>query len=305
MFSSSPEGPSHIGVPVMNVEKVVDCRNHHGEGVIWNPLDSRLWWTDIEGRRLWCLDPVTGRFESISVPRRITCFAPRARGGFIAAFDDGFAFFDPVSCERRMIAPFEADKPQTRPNDGKTDRQGRFIVGGMDERDFQPTSAVWRFDRSHAPVCLFDGVRIANSICFSPDGLTMYFTDNPDKEIVAFSYDPGTGALGEKRVLSDVGAGPGVPDGSCIDAEGYVWNAVWEGSRVVRIAPDGRIDRVIEVPAWKPTCCAFGGPELDTLYITSSRLNSTPKDLERDPGWGGLYAIKPGVRGVADTLFDG
>lgn len=294
-----------VGMPDMNVECVVDCRNHHGEGVLWNPADSRLWWTDIQGKCLWCLDPVSGRFESFSVPRRIACFAPRATGGFVAAFDDGFGFFDPRSGERRMIAPFEPDRPQTRPNDGRTDRQGRFIVGGMDERDFGPTSGVWRLDRSLAPVRLFDGVRIANSICFSPDGAAMYFTDNPDKDIVAFAYDPETGALGGRRVLSNTGSGPGVPDGSCVDAEGYVWNAVWEGNRVVRIAPDGRLDRVIDVPVWKPTCCAFGGPDLDTLFITSSRLNSTSEEMVRDSGWGGLYAIKPGVRGLPDTPFDG
>ena len=133
----------------------------------------------------------------------------------------------------------------------------------------------------------------------------MFFADTPDREIVAFDYDNATGAISNRRAHGDFSDEPGLPDGSCVDAEGGVWNAEWEGRRVVRIAPDGQIDQVIDVPVWKPTCCAFGGPNLDTLYITTSRLMSSSDVLKKEPHSGGLYAVKPGINGVIDAPFNG
>ena len=289
----------------MKTELVLDCRNEHGEGILWNAADQRIWWTDIHGKALWSYDPATGDAKRWATPAPIGCFAPRHDGTFVAAFVDGFALYDPKSGRRENIAPFEPDLPQTRLNDGRTDRQGRFIAGGMDEKDLSPISSVWRLDPDLKLTKLFDGVRCANSTCFSPDGRTMYFADSPEGEIVAFDYDTDTGNLGQKRSLARIEAGRGVPDGSCVDAEGYIWNAVWEGYRVERFAPDGRIDMTIEVPVEKPTCVAFGGPDLAMLYITTSRLGSSAERLAREPESGGLYAVTPGVRGLVDTAFAG
>jgi L-arabinonolactonase len=289
----------------LKAELVLDCRNEHGEGILWNAADRWVWWTDIHGKALWSYDPATGAAKRYPAPAAIGCFAPRHDGTFIAAFVDGFAFYDPVSGKRDDIAPFEPDLPQTRLNDGRTDRQGRFIAGGMDEKDLRPISSVWRLDPDLTLTRLFGSVRCANSTCFSPDGRTMYFADSPEGEIVAFDYDTETGALGGKRSLARIEAGRGVPDGSCVDSEGYLWNAVWEGYRVERIAPDGRIDLTIDVPVEKPTCVAFGGPDLATLYITTSRLGSSADRLEREPQSGGLYAVVPGVRGLVDAAFAG
>lgn len=133
----------------------------------------------------------------------------------------------------------------------------------------------------------------------------MYFADTPDREIVAFDYSSEGEPLSQRRTLASFADEPGLPDGSCVDAEGGVWNAEWEGRRVVRIAPDGKIDQVIAVPVWKPTCCAFGGANLDTLFITTSRLMSDEKTLANEPQSGGLFAVKPGVRGLEDTPFCG
>ena len=133
----------------------------------------------------------------------------------------------------------------------------------------------------------------------------MFFADTPDREIVAYDYDESNGTISNRRVHASFQKEPGLPDGSCVDAEGGVWNAEWEGRRVVRIAPDGRIDKIVEVPTWKPTCCAFGGPELDTLYITTSRLMSSKDELSQDQHAGGLFAVNPGVKGVPDAPFAG
>jgi L-arabinonolactonase len=248
----------------------------------------------------------TAAFRKVSPRRtRICCFAPRHDGTVLAAFATGFAVFDPTTGRRDEVAAVEADLPQTRLNDGRTDRQGRFIAGGMDEVDLKPISSVWRVDPDLTVTRLFGEVRCANSTCFSPDGKTMYFADSPEREIVAFEYDEQTGGVGARRVVASIPAGQGVPDGSCVDAEGFLWNAVWEGCRIDRYAPDGRLDMSIEVPTAKPTCVAFGGADLDTLFITSSRLGMSEEKLGRQPGAGSLFAVKPGVRGVADAPFSG
>lgn len=289
----------------MKADLVLDCQNEHGEGVLWNALDRRLWWTDIHGKKLWAYDPATRSSESFEAPDRICCFAPRRDGTLVAAFADGFAFFDPKTGRRDDIAAFEPDLPQTRLNDGRTDREGNFIAGGMDEKDFEPISSVWRLDANLKLTRLFGSVRCANSTCFSPDGRTMYFADSPECEIVAFDYTSGVASVGKKRSVAKLPKERGVPDGSCVDAEGFIWNAVWEGYRVERFAPDGRLDRTIEVSVQKPTCVAFGGPDLDTLFITTSRLGSSNAILEREPYSGGLFAVRPGVKGLIDAPFAG
>jgi L-arabinonolactonase len=236
---------------------------------------------------------------------RVCCFAPRAAGGLIVAYSDRVVLFDPETKQETLVTLFEPENPETRLNDGRTDRQGRLVVGGMNEVSGKPDSSVISIDGNLKVQTLIDQISCANSICFSPAGNTMFFADTPDREILAFDYEKGRGTLTNKRLHASFKQEPGLPDGSCVDAEGGVWNAEWEGHRVVRVAPNGTIDRVIDVPVWKPTCCAFGGPNLDTLFITSSRLMSDEATLKKEPSAGGLFAVKPGIRGVVDTPFKG
>ena len=289
----------------MRAELIVDCKNEHGEGVFWNPSDGRIWWTDIQGRALWSFDPVTTQSTSIPMEDRVCCFAPRAAGGLIVAYSDRVVLFDPETKQETLVTLFEPENPETRLNDGRTDRQGRLVVGGMNEVSGKPDSSFISIDGNLKVQTLIDQISCANSICFSPAGNTMFFADTPDREILAFDYEKGRGTLTNKRLHASFKQEPGLPDGSCVDAEGGVWNAEWEGHRVVRVAPNGTIDRVIDVPVWKPTCCAFGGPNLDTLFITSSRLMSDEATLKKEPSAGGLFAVKPGIRGVVDTPFKG
>jgi L-arabinonolactonase len=286
-------------------ELLLDCRNLHGEGILWNPQDGRLWWTDIHGKHLWWYEPDSGRSGSIAMADRVCCFAPRRSGGFIVAYARSIAFYDPATGATTELHRFEPAKPGTRLNDGRTDRQGRFIAGGMNEAGGSETSSVLRVDADRSVTTIIEGVGCANSTCFAPDGRTMYFADSFAGTIWAYDYDPATGIPSNRRVLNDFKGEPGIPDGSCVDAEGAVWNAEWNGRRVVRVMPDGRIDRAIEVPALKVTCCAFGGHDLDTLYITTSRLEMSAEQLAAEPSSGSLYAFKPGVRGVVDAPFAG
>lgn len=288
-----------------DVEVIVDCRSTLGEGLVWDADEQRLYWTDIEQKQLWMLQPTSGEVRSIAVPERIGCFAPRKKGGLVVAFASGFAFFDPETGKREDIAPFEPELPHTRLNDGRTDRQGRLIAGGFDEVEGKAISSVVRLDPDLRITELFNNVACANSTCFSPDGRTMYFADTPTKEIWAFDYSPSDGALGARRTIARFDAQPGMPDGSCVDTEGFIWNAQWNGRRVVRYAPDGRIDRVVDVPVLNPTCVTFGGAELDTLYITTARYLMRSEQISAEPLSGALFACRPGVRGLPDAKFAG
>jgi L-arabinonolactonase len=285
-------------------ELVLDCRNTHGEGVIWDPRSRRVWWTDIHGKKLWALDPATGGAASFDVPARVCCFAPRIGCGLLVGFAEGFALYDLESGARLELPRSEPNVPGTRLNDGRTDRAGRFVAGGFDEAGGRPVSSVWRVDLDLSVTRLFGGVACANATCFSPDGRTMYFADSPRGMLEAIAYDPATGVVGERRVLATIER-PGVPDGACTDADGFIWVAIWEGHRVERWSPDGRLERTVTVPVHKPTCCAFGGEDLEVLYVTTSRLDSSEEQLRREPTSGGLYALRPGVRGLADAPFAG
>jgi L-arabinonolactonase len=289
----------------MKAEAVVKCGNSHGEGVFWSARHGLLYWTDIFGERVWTYDPVTQVSRDHKTPGRVCCFATRKDRPWnevVAAFSDGFAFLDLATGLRTDIAAVEAGLPNTRLNDGRTDRQGRLIAGGIDETGRGPGSAVYRLDPDLSVTKLFGDVGCANGTCFSADGRTMWYADSFRGDIERFDYDPSLGTVSNRRAIGRTPS-PGVPDGSCIDAEGHVWNAVWEGSRVERWSPDGRIIAVIEVSVKKPTCVAFGGPRLDTLYITSSRMGESPEALERQPLAGHLFAVRPGVTGLADADF--
>lgn len=287
------------------VELVVECRNLLGEAVLWDHDAGRLHWVDIESKEWWTLDPTNGRTAVHQVPERIACFAPRCSGGLLAGFASGFAFYDPATGRREDIVEFEPRNPNTRLNDGRTDRQGRFVAGGFDEVEGKPVSSVVRLDADGRMTTLFDGVGCANGICFSPDGMTMYFADTNVATMWSFEYDVAGGTLGKRSIVAGFKDQPGLPDGSCVDAEGFIWNAQWSGRRVVRYAPDGRIERIVSMPVLNPTCVAFGGVNLDTLYITTARYRMSADQLGADPASGALFAIKPGVRGLPDAKFAG
>ena len=290
----------------MRAELAVACTNHHGEGIVWSTEHRLVMWTDIHGKRLWRYDPSTAAASEHAVPGRLCCFASRQNRPWnevVAAFADGFALLDVLSGERRNIVAFEPDLATTRLNDGRVDPRGRFIAGGMDEsNEVRGISSVCRLDADFGLTHLFGGVACANSICFSPDGRTLYFADSAERNIRAYDYDVDTGAVENGRLFADV---DGVPDGSCVDAEGCLWNAVWEGYRVDRWSPDGRFIGSVALPVAKPTCCIFGGGDLGTLFVTTSRLAESPERLQGEPLAGSLFAVRPGVTGLPCTPFAG
>lgn len=288
----------------MEIEVAVAAGDVLGEGVVWSPRAGAVLWTDIVGKRLWTYDVTTQTATIAQLPDRLTCLAPMGDGALLAGFAGGLATYS--NGQSSPLFAVEADQPRTRLNDGRLDREGRFVFGTMDEGEGgpQPIAHVWRYDGTSKPQPILSEFRITNSIAFSPDGRTLYVADTPMKVIMAYDYSI-DGFASNARVFAQVGPEGGYPDGSTVDSEGYLWNCEWEGHRVVRYDPKGRVDRIIPMPVSKPTCCAFGGEDLSTLYVTSARYGMTEDQLLAEPAAGALFAIRPGVRGLADAEFRG
>lgn len=267
-------------------ERVVASADRLGECPIWDERMSALWWVDIHGPALRRYDPQSGELKSFAMPEAPGSIALRRAGGLLVALESGLYLLGTE--QPKLLAKPKAHQAGLRFNDGRCDRAGRFWVGTLAEPDFPPKGVLYRIEPDGRASAMRSGIRVPNSIAWSPDGRTMYFADSPRHKIWAFDYDAESGEPSNERLFAT--PFPGFPDGSCVDAEGCVWNAEWGGSRVVRYTPAGALDRVIEVPAKNPTCCCFGGLRLDTLYITSA-------------DGAGLFAFRPGVRGLAESRF--
>ena len=289
----------------MNPVAIVPCANTLGEGPLWNDRDGKLWWTDIHESRLHRYDPDSGAVETFETPERLCSYAflPDKGDRILAAFETGLAYYDVATKTADWIARPEQGTGR-RFNDGRTDRQGRFWVGTLVEDAAKAGAAsgsLFRFDGKLAPQ--FGGVTISNSLCASPDGRTLYFTDTPTKVILAFDLDPETGAISGKRVFAEVTEG--YPDGAVTDSEGCLWSARWGAGEVVRHAPDGEVMSRLKVPAKQSTCVAFGGPDLKTLFVTSAREGYDAAALAEDPQAGNLFVYRVDVAGLPSVPFGG
>lgn len=284
---------------------VVESHNKLGEVPVWDVEEQALYWIDIENALLQRLEPASGKVERWRLPERICALALRRAGGLIVALASGIAFFDPKTGAVERLAAPEAHLPGNRFNDGKCDRRGRFWAGTMDDRLSERTAALYRFDADRSCRRMESGIGISNSLAWSPDNRTFYFADTLQRLIFAYDFDIDSGEISNRRVFADMAGQPGDPDGSTIDAEGYLWNAQWDGWRLVRYAPDGRIDRIVELPVQKPTSCMFGGPDLQTLYVTTAIWDLNAAALAGQPWAGGLLALDVGVAGLPEPRFAG
>jgi sugar lactone lactonase YvrE len=283
---------------------VVDARAEVGEGPMWDDRAEVLWWVDIKGQQLFRFDPAGGENRAWAMPERIGCVVPRRNGGLIGAFQTGFKEIDPQTGAITPIADPEPEQPGNRFNDGKCDPRGRLFAGTMDDAEVACTGTLYRLDSDLSIHVMRREVYISNGLGWSPDERTMYYTDSPRRLIWAYDYEPDTGTMANEGVFARIPDDAGVPDGLCVDAEGFVWSAHWGGWRLTRYAPDGRIDRVLEMPVPQPSSCAFGGPDLATLYVTSAAIGMSEADLAKAPG-GGLFAVDVGVRGLPTSRFAG
>ena len=286
-------------------EPVLACQNGLGEGPIWSIEEQALYWVDIVAPAVHRFRPGKNTHDQWPMPEHVGSLSLRAGGGLVVALKSGFGLFDPKSGVVEMINDAEADKPDHRFNDGRCDRQGRFFAGSLTFSEDAPVGCLWRLDADHQATSVLDGITISNGLCWSPDGGTMYHVDTPTREIRAFDYDQEAGLPTNPRVLVETDPEGGWPDGSITDSEGCIWNAEWDGARVVRYTPDGKVDRVVNVPARRATCAAFGGPDLKTLYITSAWDRMSEDEREAWPNSGDLFAIEVDVPGLPDPKYRG
>lgn len=284
---------------------VLDARNHVGEGPIWDRRDNRLYWVDIRAPALLSFDPADGKTAQWPMPEAISCAVPRASGGFLLALQSGLHGFAPETGALSPILDPEPDKPGNRLNDGKCDRQGSFWVGTMRDGSPAPEGALYRIGADRHCRRVLADIHVPNSIAWSPDGKTFYFADTRLDTIWAFACDPATGSLGSQRIFAGPGSAPGRPDGATVDETGCLWSARYGGSAVVRFTPAGRVDRIVELPVSQVTSCAFGGPRLDRLFITTAAMHLAPAQAAAEPLAGGLFAIDTGAGGVPETSYAG
>ena len=282
---------------------VLEAGAELGEGTLWDPAAQVLWWVDIWGNAIHRYDPATGQDDVFPTPVHVGCLGLRAQGGMVVALADGFFFWDPPTGRFTKIVDPPDRHPHCRFNDGKPDRQGRFWSGTVFEdppRPSEPKGALYRLDPDLTCHRMVEGIGSSNGLAFSPDGRTLYFADAVARLVWAWDMDPGSGAIDRRRIFLDLRDDPGCPDGATVDAEGCYWTTLPESGRIARYDPQGRKMREIALPTAIPTCCEFGGPDLDVLYVTTAKLRKLEGGLA-----GGLFALDVGVKGLTLPAFRG
>ena len=282
------------------VHLVAASADRLGEGPVWAAAEARLYWFDIKGRRLNWHAPARDETGGYDLPCRASAAAVRAGGGLLLATEAGLAEIDPASGAVRMRQAFDFGDG-FRSNDGNVDPMGRFWWTTMDDNHGERPGEIFRTDPGGATERLLGGIQIPNTVAFSPDGATFYLADS--RRQTMFAYE--TADLSKVREFAHTRGQGATPDGSAVDAEGYLWNAQWGGGRVVRYDPNGQIDRIVALPVRQTSSCAFGGPDLTTLYVTSAWDGLSAAEREAQPLAGGLFAFEPGVRGLPIPTFQG
>jgi sugar lactone lactonase YvrE len=284
---------------VNELHQVAPADDILGEGPVWDARAGRLYWVDIKGGWLRWLDPASGDRGAVATQGQVSAVAPRACGvGLLAIRRGGVGALDPQTGAFHHRFDPEPDRPANRANDGNVDLAGRFWFGTMRDDETGAEGAIYRLDADWRCTRVLDRIGISNTLVCSPANDILYVADSSRRTIDALEIDPITGAPGARRAWVDLNADGFGPDGSAVDAEGYLWNAQWGGARLVRYAPNGTIDRVVPLPVDHPSSCAFGGPGLSTLYITTARWLLSAEALAKQPLAGSLLAFEPGVRGL-------
>jgi sugar lactone lactonase YvrE len=286
---------------------ILDAKATLGEGPIWDVRENVLWWIDINECRLHCFDPATDSNETFDIGQRVGTVVPRTSGGLMLAVQNGFASYDPTTHQLEIVADPEVHLPQNRFNDGKCDPAGRFWAGTLElvEEDMTAGTLYCLFPDGRVEPRVPD-VGISNGIVWTSDKKTMYFIDSPTRRVDAFDYNNETGEISNRRTAIALPEGIGYPDGMTIDSEDKLWVALWGGWGVARFDPmTGQLLEKIDVKASQVTACAFGGPELKDLYITTARRDLEGAALNDQPHAGGLFHRAVDVSGVPASAFAG
>jgi sugar lactone lactonase YvrE len=307
--SCSPKKPVSE-IPLKNytleysAEMELPVKAQLGEGSIWNWETQRLWWIDIEGMKLNIYDPVTKENKVIDVGQRIGTVVPAKKGGAVIALQDGIYQLDLKSGKKTLICRPEAGLEKMRFNDGKCDPAGRLWVGSMSLDFVAGAASLYRVAEGGDYKKMIGNVTVSNGIVWTSDHKTMYYNDSPTHEIKGFDYDESSGEISNERVVVRIPESMGSPDGMTIDSEDKLWVAQWGGHRVGKWDPlTGKLLAEVQVPALNVTSCAFGGPDLDILYITCALEGMNEETLKKFPEAGSVFKVKPGVKGVRAVFW--
>lgn len=301
-----PEGSTATTAGDVEIEVVVDVKTTLGESPVWDQEQQLLYWVDsMDGRVFRCTADGSG-IRAWEVGQKIGSMALTHHGnGAILALQDGLYELAFGTGDLTLLAEVEADLPDNRLNDGKVDRSGRFVFGSMDTLEEAARGKLYSYSPDGTLTVLDGGIVCSNGPCFSPDGSTLYFADTWAGEIWAYDYDLDTGAVSNRRTFAHVDTSSGgAADGATVDAQGYLWQALVYGGKIVRYAPDGSVDRLIDFPVRKVTSLNFGGPDLDILFATSMAKPPLPRFPDDGQLRGSLFAVHGlGVQGIAEPRF--
>ncbi len=278
-----------------------------GESPLWHPGHKRLYWVQIMHQLVNRFDPATGVNETFKLPEIVTCLAFRKSGGLVLTTRKHFAFFEFESSKFTRLTAVETDQPDNRFNDGKADRQGRFWAGTMNEKDMTlPTGNLYRLGPDQSVKLIQPHIACVNGTDWSPDNRTMYTTETGSYVIWQYDFDPAAGTIANRRPFVQLDPAANIfPDGLTVDAEGFIWSNHVGNGKIVRYDPAGNIERQVQLPVPRAVSCAFGGPDLRTLFVSTARETMTPEQLAKAPRSGSVFAVDAGVQGLPAAEYAG
>lgn len=275
-----------------------------GEGAFWNHRTSELYWVDIIRKQLHVYSPATRKNTTYPTPSMIGTVVPQTDSTAVVALQDGIYILNHNSDQLDRISDIESDLPGNRFNDGKCDPNGNLWVGSLHLAESEPAASLYKVEPDGTTTKMLENITISNGIVWTKDASTMYYIDTPTATIRAFDFDLESSTISNERVAVEVPQSVGYPDGMAIDEEDKLWVGLWNGNAVGRFDPlTGKLMSKIEVPAHNVTSCAFGGENLDVLYITTARKDMSPEEMEKYPQAGSVFVARPGVRGVKSPFF--
>jgi sugar lactone lactonase YvrE len=290
----------------LQVELVLDVKATLGEGPCWDHRTGLLYWVDIAGMKVMIHHPISGENRTIQLDQMVGATVPRESGGLVLALQHGFYLLDLETEKLSFIADPESSLTGNRFNDGKCDAKGRFWAGTMSMKNQKAAGSLYCLETDGSVRKAVGDVTVSNGLGWSPDGRTMYYNDTPTQRVVAYDFDPASGELGQVRTVVTIADDNGSPDGMTVDAEGMIWVAHWDGWQVSRWDPHtGKQLASIPLPAARVTSCTFGGADLDELYITTASIDLSEADRADQPHAGGVFRVKPGVKGLPTQFYLG
>jgi sugar lactone lactonase YvrE len=287
-------------------ENFLNIQDEMGESPVWEPTEKALYWIDIAGERIHRYDSGTKKCETFKAGMPVTAIARRASGGWLTITKAGLAFWDSGTNSFSPVTDPFKDNPDFFFNDGAVDRQGRILLGSYNAKDLEAAEgSLYLMDGDGKLYEIDTGLKVPNGIGLSPDGKKLYVTEMFNYKILVYDYDTGKGTVSNRATFCDIPESAGMPDGLTVDSQGFVWSAHWNGSRVTRYDPSGKIDMEIPVPAEIVTCIGFGGEDMDELFITTAWYGLDEKNREKQPQAGDLFRVKTGVKGLVEPEFLG